>query len=814
MTFFTKSIKNRIFSLSGLATFFIVLSLGWIGFQMRSYIAKTNDLGIANDAALFKATHDEGLIDLADSLSMALEMLASNRSILQAIKDENRDELVNLLNDLYETSLKASHNVRIFHFHTADSHSFFRFHKKEKFGDDLSSFRQTVVKTNQTQSIQTGLEAGKFGIAFRIVVPLFLDGEHLGSVELSKDYLYYLKTLARLHHVEVALGINDETLQNTGYQPEADALHIGGATFLFTEGETIRSGLKELDLDRISDHGSRIQLGDLNMMAGFHHIVDFQGDEIGKLFFLEPAVDTMKDIQAILIKGLIALFVVGVLLGIIYMWQLNRHLFGPLDGIVAFSAGLENGDLSHELDVWSEDEIGKIGKSLNKLCANLGHLLNGIKLNSLDVDHYANALTDVSQSLFKNTKSMSTKTSDISSGSEELTISLQEVSRTAEDGSSNINMVASAGQEMNATISDIAQNSEQTRETMATALEKVNQANDRISDLEKSANEISQVISVIVEIAEQTKLLALNATIEAARAGEAGRGFNVVANEVKELAAQTNDATEEIRARIDAIQSSTNTTIEEFNDIREVITRANDMVSNIAAAVEEQAVTTRDMTDNISQAADRVNDVNQTSSQSFEVASRIQREVEEIDQASRNVYESSSAIRARADEMREVGQELASSIAKLKLKEELANNNQTRKSRDLIVWDQKYSVDINTVDEQHKKLINIINQLHRAMKHGSSNEAIGSIFNELVSYTEFHFDEEQKMMEKADYPELPSHAQTHKGLVQQVVAYKKKYQDGGVISADLMDFLKSWLLDHIMIHDKKYTPYLKKKGID
>jgi len=111
------------------------------------------------------------------------------------------------------------------------------------------------------------------------------------------------------------------------------------------------------------------------------------------------------------------------------------------------------------------------------------------------------------------------------------------------------------------------------------------------------------MIAVITSIAEQTNLLALNATIEAARAGEAGKGFAVVANEVKELAMETATATEQISARISAIQNETSETTIAIGSIAAVIARINDMQSTIGAAVEEQTATTQEIARNVAEAA-------------------------------------------------------------------------------------------------------------------------------------------------------------------------------------------------------------------
>ena len=151
-----------------------------------------------------------------------------------------------------------------------------------------------------------------------------------------------------------------------------------------------------------------------------------------------------------------------------------------------------------------------------------------------------------------------------------------------------------------------------------------------MNELGKSANEISKIIDTISEISAKTNLLALNATIEAARAGDAGRGFAVVASEIKELSKQTENASNDIQRKIEGMQHSTNNAIEDRNKINVTIQNASDVITGIAAAIEEQSVATKSIAENIAQVATGVKETNVGISQTSSVAREISKDISDI----------------------------------------------------------------------------------------------------------------------------------------------------------------------------------------
>ncbi|NOZ41945.1 MAG: HAMP domain-containing protein [Alphaproteobacteria bacterium] len=173
----------------------------------------------------------------------------------------------------------------------------------------------------------------------------------------------------------------------------------------------------------------------------------------------------------------------------------------------------------------------------------------------------------------------------------------------AEESTTNINTVASASEEMSASVSEISRQLGQSTEITRRAVKQAGDTMTTMSSLTETTALIVDVVKLINDIAEQTNLLALNATIEAARAGEAGKGFAVVASEVKTLATQTSRATEEISGHVSAVQASSRDAVTAVEDIRNIIAETNDIATSISAAVEQQNAATAEIARNVQEAA-------------------------------------------------------------------------------------------------------------------------------------------------------------------------------------------------------------------
>jgi methyl-accepting chemotaxis protein len=262
------------------------------------------------------------------------------------------------------------------------------------------------------------------------------------------------------------------------------------------------------------------------------------------------------------------------------------------------------------------------------------------------------AINDSAQQLASSSQELTSVSQVMAANAEETATQANVASAAAQQVSKNVATVSAGTEEMGVSIKEIAKSTNEAAKIATSAVKVAGTTNAIVSKLGDSSAEIGNVVKVITSIAEQTNLLALNATIEAARAGEAGKGFAVVANEVKELAKQTAKATEEIRHKIEAIQTDTKGAVEAIAQIGKVINQINDIQNTIASAVEEQSVTTGEISRNVSEAAAGSNE--------------IARNISGVAEAARSTTEGAGNTKSAADQLATIALDLQGLVSRFK----------------------------------------------------------------------------------------------------------------------------------------------------
>ncbi|MCP4003884.1 MAG: methyl-accepting chemotaxis protein [bacterium] len=371
-----------------------------------------------------------------------------------------------------------------------------------------------------------------------------------------------------------------------------------------------------------------------------------------------------------------------------------RSITNRLDAMDDSMSAAAEGNLTLDLRSSGRDEIAVIGNSLQDLIVGLRGSIGEVKTHGGVVVHASREMNGVAEELARATDRMSPQAESAVSRTSELEHHLAEVASMVEESSGSVRNVAAAIEQTSTNLTTIASNAKGVAADVAAAAdagnrvasslggvrEKASEAakmteqasmsaretNQTVENLGVSANEIGAVVETINRIAEQTNLLALNATIEAASAGEAGRGFSVVANEVKELAKQTSEATTGIRQRVEEIQSSTEASVQAIVNTSATIDEINRISQGIADAVQGQASGMEEMVGLTTSAADAANmisrNVEEASSGAVEVAKNGEKLADGASQIARSASEASDAARGVASSLQTMQQEVTSTV--------------------------------------------------------------------------------------------------------------------------------------------------------
>lgn len=350
---------------------------------------------------------------------------------------------------------------------------------------------------------------------------------------------------------------------------------------------------------------------------------------------------------------MIVVTIVLLLVGIVGL-LLSRSITKPITKLTEIMLLIAGGEIHTKLAgiTRSGGEIGEMAKAIlvfkNNAIANVElekqQVLDRERMEAQSAAEQQRFATDFKENIMGFINSVSQSCHDMSQNTTGLIDDAAQTSsqsasamEASERANANVQTVASASEELTISIEEISRQIEQNHEIVNRAMNDAERTNQKVSGLSKAANDIGEVINLIQSIAEQTNLLALNATIEAARAGDAGRGFAVVASEVKALASQTAKATDEISSHINSIQKSTNDTVEAIGEITNTMTKANEITITISEAIERQGSATTLISHNIQNASSETQLVSDNMKVVSEHAEQANRSAQKIGDSSNNM---------------------------------------------------------------------------------------------------------------------------------------------------------------------------------
>ena len=533
--------------------------------------------------------------------------------------------------------------------------------------------------------------------------------------------------------------------------------------------------------------------------------------------------------EKILIAFTISLILVHFLALLIRSILCQKTIYNPLNDIENTLNTFSEGNLTSKVSTIPNNEIGRIGEVLNNLLENFENTIHNIydvseKLaknsESLDVNLHSIVKADSEQSVRGIKQSMDTIVDMVTSQTaetEEIFASLTEISSMIGSVSSNLEHTKLLSKETRELARVGGDKVSESLSGMIDIQNTVKNIEEKAHSLGESSTKVGQIVEIINGISEQTNLLALNAAIEAARAGEAGRGFAVVADEVRKLAENSRTSTQQISSLISVIQKEvydviaavnegyekakhgTNLAQETSENIENIIKKVettDEMMQEIATAMKEQSLATNEINNTMETIATNSTEINHVSMIHNE-------SLEAVTGYLNGSLKNTKVISVVSDALNNLVHIFD------------IDTNKKPTEIEALPWKEKYSVRVKTIDDHHKVLVKYINELNNAMLYEKGRNEIATILKGLVDYTVFHFDYEEKMLEKNGYDDLINHKKIHVKFVNKIKELKSDFESGEKeLSKDVMDFLKAWLVEHIMGTDQKYSELMVKNKVN